>query len=646
MSSITTDQFPWVKIPCVRSRFKYSDLLTVALIWSYLMMPFSLPYSFLLAPFVVLLGRWGSQLLLRELSFEIDLKPQDLAAGLTVFLGLIFFLYPFLSLPLGSDEPHHLERALFLLKGAFDLLYPLLPAAPFESFQGNFWNMYDPRVLSAQELWVILFWTYLATVGGILWLWNRLYAWEKIPKQAADLIAILSFVLLAWVIKGWPDQHPPLRTLFPFLTVGLGGLNPLAARISGVVSATLFFLWVFKSFQNKQGFWSAFGLALFFLISPVVLFNSLLIEASIYGFYGTIIILIYLYQAMNQESEILFFKACALVPILVLFRQPAIIVSLACLMVFVLRFRKNFKLTVLLGLLSCVVVAPYFWMLKSFGNSAGEINFGLDRVVGFLVDGKPVMNILGSHGVLWTATFLLILVGSVSIWRRTYWLLVYFALSVVVFHCITIEGTWGLPRYQLDFFLPALMALFYVWSQEKVRKAQWIFVGLGVLSLSTYQQFRSVPVDLFPNEYQALRISNTSFLPDDQAISHIKRIGGQHNFLIVGGTVPSFESLLWFQGFDLWRSRIWLGQTYEFQQILSQVPNFGSLRQYFELRGVKYLALIEAQPRDVISQSSKVKEFLQYVKTSPDSSFKFVLDKSFQSSFGGTFLDVYRIELK
>lgn len=154
------------------------------------MMPLSVPYSFVVAPLVVLLGRWGSQWIFRELSFEFDLKPQDLTAALMVFLGLAFFMQPFLNLPLGSDEPHHLERALFLLKGAFDLLNPLLQAAPFESFQGNFWNMYDPRVLSAQELWVILFWIYLAIVGGLFWVWNKLYSWNQIPRPASDLIVL------------------------------------------------------------------------------------------------------------------------------------------------------------------------------------------------------------------------------------------------------------------------------------------------------------------------------------------------------------------------------------------------------------------------------------------------------------------------
>lgn len=625
-------------------RISYKNLITAVLVWAYLIMPTLLPWPWLSAFLIIFLIRFFSEYFFKDLYFDFEFNRDWFFS----FLGFVIvggaFSFQWLNLPLGSDEPHHAERALFPLKAVFDWVSRIVQPMPFESFRGNFWSLVDIRALSAVDLWPVLFLSYILVVVGLLKAWiylNRNQSQTR--KWIHDLVFLGAFAGLGWFLQGWPDNHPPLRTFFPFLSSGILGLNYFAFRFSGILACALFYSFFVQFLAKSYGWQASRVFAALIFLSPLVMFNSLLLESSIYGFMGWALILIFLVRAVEEERASDLKLAALLLPVVVLFRQPAILLALPIAYVYLVYFVKRISFPWTWGLVAAGICAPYLWSLHQMGNGAAAQAFGYSQIVSIVTQGKPIMSIYNSLGFVWLSFFVFILLVAIANFRRTYWFLLNWVVLFFAYHLIINDGAWGIARYQMEYLMGPFAALMY-WMYRIYRPA---IVPMAVvtflLALNSHQYIQSIPLDTLPKDYQALRISNTTFLPEDQAIRYLKRQGADYNFAFIGGTLPTYESMLWFQGYNLWSSRQWLHQAYEFQMIIEQADSWEQIRDYIKSRGIKYFLVIENMERDLISRSSKVKKLIYELKLGQTGPLKISLERSFSHDFGGL-LDLYRIE--
>lgn len=624
--------------------FKLSDIYTYAAIWSYLLMPNMLPMPLVSGFAVVLVTRFFVARYFSDVEIPVSFDRSSLVLFGSFFLFLVLGHNSNLLLPLNSDEPHHAERTLFLLKAAFPWIESSLGLLPYEVLRKDYWSLLDPRVMEAGTLWQILFWIFTGAVAGIFALWNwgyqkrRDFAW----RMGIDTTVIAAFAGLGWLFYGWPDNHPPLRTLAPFLSAGVFGFSELAFRISGLLVLALFMVWLYRRIAPHFSPVVSIAITLFSVLMPTVFFNAALMEPAVYAFIGWAVVLTLLLEAYETGDDKKFTFAVALIPVFVLFRHTCLFLFLPAGLIYFLKFWRKIKLPWTSALVLILLSAPYFWALKVTGNSAGSVDFSPDKFLQILTNGKPIVAIVNSIGILWTSALLATLGLVILNIRKLHWFLGTWVAIFFLYHLITIETAWGIARYQVE-FIAAPMVVAVVWLLKNYRVRAPILIALvSLLGFATFYQVKSIPKDIAATDYQALRITNTSFYPVDQAVSYLHRENVGAGFLFIGGTTPTYESVLWFQGYDLVTSRLWLAQAYEFQQFQEQGPTWELMDQYFKSRKIKYLAVNRGLQRDVTSQSGPVKKIMGDIDRLQTGNVKLKYERSYESEFGGI-LDLYRL---
>ncbi len=607
-------------------------------------MPNLMPVPWFSGFLLVFALRVFSQRYFSEVFFDVKIDQKFLLTFLG-FTGVLMLGHNLnLFLEMGSDEPHHVERSAFLLKSFLNNIEIFFPHQSFESFLDSHWNLADPRVMSALDLWPLLFWMFIAILSGIIWTWHRVYRWKTdlLSRLVVDAGVLLALAGLGKLVAGWPDNHPPLRVLLPFISSGLFGMNNFSYRLSGLVALALFLVWIYGRVARHYPPVSAFFICLMFATCPTVFFNSILMEPAIYAFIGWAVVLIYLIESYENSDPAVFRKAVLLIPILILFRHTCVFLLFPAGLVYFLRFWRHFKFPWPWAVSFILLAFPYAWALKQIGNSAGATEFGIEKILFVFTNGKPLMSLLDSMGYLWSLLSLLLFLLAWRHVRRLPWLAVSWLSLFLIYHLVTVDTAWGIGRYQVE-FLAAPLAATGFWLLKTYKPVAWTMVALsGVLAFATVNHLQTIPKNGFVYDYQALRTTNTSFLPTDAAINYIHRQKGGYGFLLIGGMVPTFESLLWFQGYDLYSSRMWLNQIYEYQQLQNQNPSWEVLEQYFKAREIKYLVLHNGLQRDLIGQTEPVKRIMTEIRSGSTGNLKLKFDRSYESRFGGI-LDIYAV---
>lgn len=490
---------------------------------------FSVLYAFLISG----LGKHGALHILTLLTvifyiatrsqIRITIRTLSVLYALAITAAFALLNYVNFSEDLNGDQFYHLNVSYYLATTAIK---------KYAGFLSNYTFLY---ILSAYSI---------AVTASIIFLH---FLYEKRRFIAVMLLTLISAVVyVKFSVAILIDTHPPLR----ILPVTLAGVFPgvSAFRAQGLIGIFILSIWVFEKewpIRNKLLFLVA-ALSL-----PVVFFNTAIVEFSIWVYVLNVIFLITIMEKnrFNEKDLILFAIAISLCSLI---RQTAIVnYALLIVILYISRDVKRFalidilliSLPVLLFLFTTKGISPATYVPTELFLDVPAGMSSLERLL-YSILPNNINYLWATSGIILPLSFVVLLV-QFCYYKKNYliifmilgWFVIYWCL----FHLIR-PVLWGVPRYQMEYTAPIIMAGAFVILGYKgcVRSLLAIMVAFNFYSIvAAINNMKNYHVDY--GEYYKGETPYLSEIPFN-INSEIKRTfaecdGGEVRF---SGVVPTY----------------------------------------------------------------------------------------------------------
>lgn len=336
-------------------------------------------------------------------------------------------------------------------------------------------SQFLPEVTASKVLWF-----YSTGVVGFTILMAFIFGRSKKYFSVAIIfigVLILSIAVIGGVANN--DPHPPLRS-YVLSLLGFIGVDSVVFRLQGLVPLLILTYWLIE----KDGFNWQTAIILFFIYTiPVLFFNTLIVEFSIWTF---AILTVFLLEADNNtglsERKIILFAIAF--TLLGLIRQTAafglVLLLINCM------FQKNYKVLRWVLPISLPIV---FQILKSLTNGTPAtyvpaevflnipVNIGLFERLLISLSSESYSQILATTGApsLALVLFYFYRVALAKNIKLLTTIIIYLLMYWILFHMIR-PILWGVPRYQLEYISPLVVAGFYYLIRFSVLIGRVLFV--------------------------------------------------------------------------------------------------------------------------------------------------------------------------
>ncbi len=354
-----------------------------------------------------------------------------------------------------------------------------------------------------------LLWIFsIGIVGSTILLW---LIYERKKHFYCFILATISVLVVAISIKygiSNLDPHPPLRS-YVLALIGFFGVSSTNFRIQGLIP--LIFITYYIINQRKSSLETA-SILVFTYTIPVLYFNSLMVEFSIWAF---AILAIYLIDCNKKivwsNNKIIAYAV--LFTLAGLVRQTAafglILLCVKCLQ------DKNLKIIKQILIIS---IPAGFQISKSLinGNPATYIpsevfldiptNLNSFQRIWFSLSIDSYKQIESNIGVLLILpiVYFLLKIEGIKKYKMILQIVVYFALYWGLFHVIR-PILWGVPRYQLEYIAPMVVMGFYfaiTCLPRKIKFSLLILIPINLLNITVaYNSLPSYKID-YPEYYR------------------------------------------------------------------------------------------------------------------------------------------------
>ncbi|MGQ0506053.1 MAG: glycosyltransferase family 39 protein [Myxococcaceae bacterium] len=593
----------------------------------------------------------GSALLLRDVRVAFSWQRADTGA-LGALAAVLFAAHAsFLNQPLGGDELYHAHRAAFGVSALGSWADALRPVSREWAYAVT-WRRFDVRTFAVEELWRAVSFGALVLLVAATWWTQRLSASRR---RVAFWVSMALFAALGVALAPPPENHPPLRLLFPFVSHLVFGLSDWAFRVPSLLTslAVSFALYRFIAARLSPTSlrWAhpwAVAVAAATAFIPVVFYVAEAVEASIYGHGIWVAVLLSLIQALTypERARGWMLTAGVVTAFGALFRQPTAVLWLAvgatyafllltgALRVRVLELLQTFGL----GL----VAAPYFLNTRYLGHVAVNDAGGppLTRLAESLRGGLGPVSILNNTTLPWIIAFVVALVLAVPLLKRGAWVLTMAIPAYAVYFTIW-PYLWGVGRYQAEYVTPfvavAVAGAAGAFTSPRARGV--VAAALGLLSLYTVQVNGRLNQDTGYQLWPQMRITTTAYFPYETALRYVQRSEAGGAFAFVGGSPWYAELPLWTSGFNFTETRRWRDAQATFTGQLGGVHSLDDLAGVCRSADLRFLLVKRGSKRELQHRSGPVSAAVRLLEQPVIAPF--LRDRSYEDAFGGI-LDVYR----
>jgi len=462
---------------------------------------------------------------------DLEKKIKLSSLMLTLLLGLLFVMLNNENAinPLMGDQLYHASIAYTA---------PLL----IIKYKSQFFS----EVSASQILW-------LYSAGVVSFTILMAFIYGKSKQHFSTILISLGALILSIAFIGEfanNDPHPPLRS-YALSLLGFFGISSTVFRMQGLIPLLILTYWVI----DRDGFnWRTAVFLLFIYSIPVLFFNTLIVEYSIWTFAILTIFMIEVHTIEKWSNRKIIFFAIAFT-LFGLIRQTAafglVLLVINCI------FEKNYRI---LRWIMPISLPVGFQIFKSLTDGypatfiPNEVflnippNIGLIERLILSISLESYSHILASTGAPSLIILFFYLVRNILI--RNIKLLtittVYVFMFWLLFHMIR-PILWGVPRYQLEYISPLVAAGFYCINRSSLliwRAPPLLFIALNVIYISNaYHNVKNYKID-FPEYYKGeTPYFSESIFNTEQAIrnSHAACRG---NFNLGGSRSENFPLVL------------------------------------------------------------------------------------------------------
>ena len=459
----------------------------------------------------------------KKINIAIELDNKRIFISLLCLLAFAILNKENLSNSLAGDHWYHLQTAYIIpLK--------LLPAL----------SKIFPNLAVSFVLWV-----YSCAISIFTILMYVLYKKNK-NFYIVLLVAIGLIITCIFYSMGISnnDAHPPLR-VYPITLLGALGLQSLVFRLQGLIPLFLLTYWALEMLSDKRQKIIFLG---FLYTLPVLFFNTLLVEFSIWTFSILTIYFLTIIKAprLSEEQIVSFAVAFTLIGLV---RQTAVFGLV--LLFFHCILTKNTRPIFKLALISLPAV---FQIIKSaihgtpatydpselFLDLPNNLSL-LERLVLSMKD-QTVSQLLATSGVpsMLLVLFLLFFLGIKKQFKQIAIFVTAFVLFWILFHMIR-PILWGVPRYQLEYIAPLVIVGFFTLQVKFINRLILIpmfFIITNIVSIIiAYQDMPTYKID-YPQYFtgETPYISELIFNIDEAIGSTYHKCNGTFNIGDSNGT--------------------------------------------------------------------------------------------------------------
>lgn len=418
---------------------------------------------------------------IHKLNLKIKIKLRNLA--LTLLLGLLFLIFnnENATNPLIGDHLYHASIAYTI---------------PLQIIKHKV--QFFPEVSAGQILW-------LYSAGMVSFTILMTFIYGKSKQHFFSILVLLGTLILSIAfIKGIAnnDPHPPLRS-YVLSLLGFFGINSTVFRIQGLIPLLILTYWIIERDGIK---WRTAIFLLYVYSIPVLFFNTLIVEYSIWTFAIFTIFMIEVHNIEKWSNRKIIFFAISFT-LIGLIRQTAAF-GLFLLVIHCI-FEKNYSI---IRWIIPISLPISFQILNSLtiGNPATYVpnevflniptNIGLIERLILSISFESYSQILASTGTPSLAVLFFYMVRNIFV--RDIKLLtiisVYICMFWLLFHMIR-PILWGVPRYQLEYISPLVAAGFYCLNSFSLlmwRVSSLFFITFNIIYiLNAYYNVRNYKID-------------------------------------------------------------------------------------------------------------------------------------------------------
>jgi hypothetical protein len=406
---------------------------------------------------------------------------------------------------------------------------------------------------------------------------------------------------LGWLLGPGPEAHPPLRTLFPFVSTVVIGYTPTGFRFVGIAVASIAALCAFRCLGSLAvpGIVRAF-IAFTVTMVPVNYYATEAVEPSIYGFFTVFVALCIAVDLLRTGDRQELVWISVLVALGSITRQSTIVMWLLVAALFV--WSGSWRNVVMWGrcLAPSVLALPYFLSVSRLGHTAtsGERG-GVARVWESISSGIGPMTALNSTTPVWIMVTLAALVcAAIKPQSRKYLPLFLLFVPLYAIFFVINPYLWGIGRYQCEYVAPFLALALMLAAVHASASLQRVCVVIcPLLWLSTIDLDRRVSLDTNYGEWPKMRITTSAYFPYDEALQVLKRM--ESDFILGGGT-PWYPRISgWLSGYSLLETTNLELRQQAFARFLSVPRTPVELRDYMKAHGIEILVIQTGSRREL-----------------------------------------------
>ena len=349
------------------------------------------------------------------------------------------------------------------------------------------------------------------------------------------LIALIIFRISFYLIGGVGSSHPPLNLFPDYVITSVLGIEHSIFRFAHLIYFSLFITFIFSILNREIDMKFAMSVTiLVFSLNPL-LDIATVIEHSVWMIYFSSIFLIYFFLIEKKYS---YLPLITIFSISSLMRIPIIIILFCIFVAYLLehlnekKFNwKNFAVSVS----PIALVVPFFIKSVFLGspaiNGIGGYEIYIERIANAIEENQIITNALFSLPIGLLALMPIFVIFLKDKVKFTVFL-VYLILTLVLFYSIN-SGLWGLYKYQLEIFLPTIVASIILLSSKLyVKKVRNIF-SLLLLIIAFFNIFNFLNKDT-PNNNFNPRQDIISKYNIDEAMNYIKERKLEKSSILIG----------------------------------------------------------------------------------------------------------------
>jgi hypothetical protein len=271
-------------------------------------------------------------------------------------------------------------------------------------------------------------------------------------------IGLLIRIMMIYIFDGIPHTHPPLRTFFLQFSTTIFGFSNFGLRISSyLILFPILYLLSPNNFSEKK--LENILIQIILMITPIVIYTSMIVEFSIYtfSFYSIFYFLFYKYNTFEDENVL--FLLIVLICIGILTR----ITMIPLLVVVFVLFRKFLLIRKEYILIPFLVISPFLINLflgnhPAINTNSPSEDFNLKNYINLF----PII-INSLYNNYWILSFLILFPIFSNIYGKKYILLLFF-FTICQFYLIRYV-LWGANRYQIEIWGPLFLTSIMLISQ-------------------------------------------------------------------------------------------------------------------------------------------------------------------------------------